>query len=165
MCQDVHWKYNMEQHLGDRHPKWELIKSREDREAFSSTFSISDLERRNLGIVEVSPVSPGLAGQSERSDPSVGDTRGQKRPPVSPAGTPRRISRPAADGSRVVTNSSSSSFGAPSRRVMPNRREMIGDYKSVAGVATSEDLPITVFGIQELEKLTLVAELWLPQKR
>ncbi|KAJ7938920.1 hypothetical protein B0H13DRAFT_1581618, partial [Mycena leptocephala] len=24
LCQDVHWKYNMEQHLRDRHPKWEL---------------------------------------------------------------------------------------------------------------------------------------------
>jgi hypothetical protein len=94
----------MEQHLGDRHPKWELTKSREDREAVSSTFSISDLERRNLGIVEVPPASPGLAGQSEHSDSPVGDTRGQ----ISPAGTPRRspvlrISRPAADGSRVVT--------------------------------------------------------------
>jgi hypothetical protein len=105
LCQDVHWKYNMEQHLRDRHPKWELTKSREDREAFSSTFAISDLERRNLGVVEVSPPS---LGQSESADGSVGDARGQKRLPVSPAGTPRRsrilrISAPGSDGSRTVT--------------------------------------------------------------
>jgi hypothetical protein len=72
---------------------------------FSAVFSISELERRNLGAVQISSPSP---GQSEHSDAVVGDNRGQKRPSASPAGTPRisrvlKISPPGADGSRVVT--------------------------------------------------------------
>ncbi|KAJ7743351.1 hypothetical protein B0H16DRAFT_1561498 [Mycena metata] len=110
LCQDVQWKYNMEEHLRDRHPKWELTKSRSDREAFAAMFCIPELECRSLGAaVRVSPPSP---GQSEHSDApvatAVGDSRGQKRPSVSPAGTPRisrvlKISPPGADGRRVVT--------------------------------------------------------------
>jgi hypothetical protein len=109
LCQDVHWKYNMEQHLRDRHPKWELTKSRADRDVFAAVFSIPELERRNLGAVRVAVPLPSPPGQSENSqDALVGENRGQKRLPVSPAGTPRRsrvlrISRPAADGSRAVT--------------------------------------------------------------
>ncbi|KAJ7703986.1 hypothetical protein B0H17DRAFT_1228185 [Mycena rosella] len=106
LCADVHWKYNMEEHLRDRHPKWELTKSRVDRENFSAMFGISELERRNLDAVEVLQLPP---EQSEGSlDASVVENRGQKHPSQSPAGTPRchrvlKISRPAADGSRVVT--------------------------------------------------------------
>jgi hypothetical protein len=60
----------MEQHLCDRHPKWELTKSRADRDVFSAVFSISELERRNLGAIQISSLSP---GQSEHSDAVVGD--------------------------------------------------------------------------------------------
>ncbi|KAJ7694396.1 hypothetical protein B0H17DRAFT_1132029 [Mycena rosella] len=96
----------MEEHLRDRHPKWELTKSRVDRENFSAMFGSSELKRRNLDAVEVLQLPP---EQSEgSSDASVVENRGQKYPSQSPAGTPRchrvlKISRPAADGSRVVT--------------------------------------------------------------
>ncbi|KAJ6475871.1 hypothetical protein DFH09DRAFT_1120781 [Mycena vulgaris] len=88
LCADVHWKYNMEEHFRG-HPKWELTKSRVDRDTFSATFSISELERRNLDAVEVSQLPP---EQSEgSSDASVAENRGQKRPSQSPAGTPRVV--------------------------------------------------------------------------
>ncbi|KAJ7913216.1 hypothetical protein B0H13DRAFT_2659718 [Mycena leptocephala] len=82
----------MEQHLRDRHPKWELTKSRADRDVFAAVFSISELERRNLGAVRVAVPPPSPPGQSENSqDALVGENRGQKRPPVSPAGTPVEV--------------------------------------------------------------------------
>ncbi|KAJ7661055.1 hypothetical protein B0H17DRAFT_1144837 [Mycena rosella] len=95
-------------HLRDRHPKWELTKSSTDREAFAAMFSISELERRNLGAdraVEVSPPSP---EQSNCSNILAVESRGENCLPVSPAATPRhrrflKISR-AADGGLIGRN-------------------------------------------------------------
>ncbi|KAJ7936419.1 hypothetical protein B0H13DRAFT_1589586, partial [Mycena leptocephala] len=116
LCQEVHWKYNMEQHLRDRHPEWELTKSRGERDAFSSTFAISESERLKLGVPETSPASP---VQSEQSDALLNDSRGQKRLPTSPAGTPRhtrvlRVTHPAAQSSRTPTTRASTSVTSSS---------------------------------------------------
>ncbi|KAJ6578548.1 hypothetical protein B0H19DRAFT_1063020 [Mycena capillaripes] len=69
---------------------------------------MAEAEERADFSISLLPSPPGQSENSQDALVGVGENRGQKRPPVSPAGTPRRscvlrISRPAADGSRSVT--------------------------------------------------------------
>jgi hypothetical protein len=67
----------MERHLCDRHPKWELTTSKDSRDQFKKKYAISDAEKGSLGL-------------KPSSEAAVGSLRGEKRHPVSPAGTPHR---------------------------------------------------------------------------
>ncbi|KAJ7799550.1 hypothetical protein B0H14DRAFT_2248143, partial [Mycena olivaceomarginata] len=52
MCNSVHWKYNMDAHLLERHPNWELTVAKEKRDAFLSRMCISESEETHLGIIK-----------------------------------------------------------------------------------------------------------------
>ncbi|KAJ6611504.1 hypothetical protein B0H10DRAFT_1809400, partial [Mycena sp. CBHHK59/15] len=83
LCEEFHWKYNIQCHLRDRHPRWELTVSKDTREQFISKHSFSlDAE---LGGKK------GPAGEQVAAVQGVvpGHEQGQKRAPVSPAGTSR----------------------------------------------------------------------------
>ncbi|KAJ7735801.1 hypothetical protein B0H16DRAFT_1233435, partial [Mycena metata] len=45
-CGQIHWKYNFQRHLQDRHPQWRQILSQD----FISTIQISAAEQEALGI-------------------------------------------------------------------------------------------------------------------
>ncbi|KAJ6608018.1 hypothetical protein B0H10DRAFT_1816716, partial [Mycena sp. CBHHK59/15] len=81
LCTDIHWKYNMMQHLQDRHPTWETTMPAPNRDALASKISITREEYR-LGVPE-----PAQTAAARTVDDT---TTGQKRPPSSPAGSPRR---------------------------------------------------------------------------
>ncbi|KAJ7794980.1 hypothetical protein B0H14DRAFT_3496509 [Mycena olivaceomarginata] len=53
LCGTVHWKYNMDAHLRERHPNWELTVSKEKRDEFSARILISDTEELRLGITKI----------------------------------------------------------------------------------------------------------------
>ncbi|KAJ6615639.1 hypothetical protein B0H10DRAFT_2040373 [Mycena sp. CBHHK59/15] len=88
LCNEIQWKYHMDQHLRDRHPGWELTTTE-----LSAKILISHNEECRLGVPEAAQTS-----QPEMSDGSSGPSTGEKRLPTSPAGTPRvnRILRTSA---------------------------------------------------------------------
>lgn len=49
-CKEVHWKYNMAQHLHDQHPNWKEKVSPEAAATFEAKIAISTDEERALGI-------------------------------------------------------------------------------------------------------------------
>ncbi|KAJ7046401.1 hypothetical protein C8F04DRAFT_1227534 [Mycena alexandri] len=73
LCTDTNWKYNMTAHLADTHPGWELTTTTETREGLTAKIKLAQGEDCRL---EVS-VSAALS-------------TAEKRPALSPAGTPRR---------------------------------------------------------------------------
>lgn len=85
----------MERHLLDRHPRWELTVSKDSREQFQRKYGISDAEKQSLGV------TIGV-------EAAVESLRGEKRHPVSPAGTPRRQrhykTRPPPSNSRNISS-------------------------------------------------------------
>ncbi|KAJ7325475.1 hypothetical protein DFH08DRAFT_941247 [Mycena albidolilacea] len=95
LCEEFHWKYNMERHLLDRHPRWELTVSKDSREQFKRKYGISDAEKQSLGV-------------TIGAEAAVESLRGEKRHPVSPAGTPRRQrhykTRPPPSNSRNISS-------------------------------------------------------------
>ena len=56
-CLEVHWKYNIQCHLQERHPSWKSAPAPAEVESFSSKISITHEEKR-LGIPD------GLVGHS-----------------------------------------------------------------------------------------------------
>ncbi|KAE9387250.1 hypothetical protein BT96DRAFT_1005306 [Gymnopus androsaceus JB14] len=51
-CKEVHWKYNMYQHLTDRHPTWKSNVSTSVAADFEARITISHEEKSALGILE-----------------------------------------------------------------------------------------------------------------
>ncbi|KAJ6534562.1 hypothetical protein B0H10DRAFT_1859255 [Mycena sp. CBHHK59/15] len=94
LCNAVHWKYNMDTHLRERHPSWELTVPKAKQDDFLAKICISDNEALRLGI-------PGRGHSTPTGDMSESEDafrpekeRGTKRGPrASPAGTPRRPRR------------------------------------------------------------------------
>ncbi|KAJ6613550.1 hypothetical protein B0H10DRAFT_214469 [Mycena sp. CBHHK59/15] len=73
-CKEIHWKYNLLQHLEKRHPSWrELISPPPE-------IQISAAEQRALGIPDTDIRAPSLSPTSTPNAPGVVATRGQKRP-------------------------------------------------------------------------------------
>ncbi|KAK7033869.1 hypothetical protein R3P38DRAFT_3186107 [Favolaschia claudopus] len=92
LCNTVHWKYNMNTHLQERHPNWQKTISDAKADEFLAKILISEIEERRLGITSQQPVS------ETSTDPMhwgefLDGSRGGKRPPNSSAGTPRRPRR------------------------------------------------------------------------
>jgi hypothetical protein len=72
VCPETHWKYNMAEHLRERHPTWEVTMPQHARSELSSVIAISHNEECRLGVPE--------AAQTAQSAPeSQGETTGQKR--------------------------------------------------------------------------------------
>ncbi|KIY71021.1 hypothetical protein CYLTODRAFT_158342 [Cylindrobasidium torrendii FP15055 ss-10] len=49
-CGETDWKYNMLEHLEDRHPSWRTVLGSEEREDFLAKISISEAEEIALGV-------------------------------------------------------------------------------------------------------------------
>ncbi|KAJ6596595.1 hypothetical protein B0H10DRAFT_2326956, partial [Mycena sp. CBHHK59/15] len=73
LCPDTHWKYNMAAHLAGNHPGWELTATTETQEVLTAKIGLAPGEDSRLQEPIV-----------------VGRCTAEKRPAVSPAGTPRR---------------------------------------------------------------------------
>ncbi|KAJ7027874.1 hypothetical protein C8F04DRAFT_1292136 [Mycena alexandri] len=83
-CGQIHWKYNFQRHLQDRHPQWRQILSQD----FISTIQISAAEQEALGIprddvIDIPATAPPIPSLPPPS-------RGQKRPAPSPPSSPSR---------------------------------------------------------------------------
>jgi hypothetical protein len=53
ICRDVHWKYNMQRHLQERHPSWEHnVTQGKDLNDFRDRILITNEEETKLGIPE-----------------------------------------------------------------------------------------------------------------
>ncbi|KAI5821656.1 hypothetical protein K523DRAFT_257947 [Schizophyllum commune Tattone D] len=108
LCPDVHWKYNMEQHLAEKHPDREGRLSNE----FLQLICITMDEKSKLGVPEDAVL---VAPSSESSLPQ----RGQKRPASpsfsehSQAGKRRELG-PAEEASQYTT------WRVPQANVQPN---------------------------------------------
>ncbi|KAJ7932045.1 hypothetical protein B0H13DRAFT_1567735, partial [Mycena leptocephala] len=50
LCPETHWKYNVGQHLRDRHPTWEMTMPPPTRAVLSSAISVSHDEETRLGV-------------------------------------------------------------------------------------------------------------------
>ncbi|KAJ6493694.1 hypothetical protein C8R47DRAFT_927820, partial [Mycena vitilis] len=49
-CSETHWKYNMEQHLRDRHPTWRETMPERARDVLASAIAVSHEEECRLGV-------------------------------------------------------------------------------------------------------------------
>ncbi|KAJ6628581.1 hypothetical protein B0H10DRAFT_1990481 [Mycena sp. CBHHK59/15] len=60
LCSTVHWKYNMDSHLRERHPNWQLT--------FLAKILISETEELRLGIPKIiaDAASDGTPGTPRR---------------------------------------------------------------------------------------------------
>ncbi|KAJ7925362.1 hypothetical protein B0H13DRAFT_1556603, partial [Mycena leptocephala] len=52
LCPETHWKYNMAEHLRERHPTWEVTMPQHARSELSSAIAISHNEECRLGVPE-----------------------------------------------------------------------------------------------------------------
>lgn len=77
-CVETHWKYNMENHLRERHPSW---KNDPNAGRVSKQIEVSQEEHRALGIISLDD------SRTER-DHRTPDPSGSKRVASSPPGTP-----------------------------------------------------------------------------
>ncbi|KAJ6559761.1 hypothetical protein B0H19DRAFT_1069490 [Mycena capillaripes] len=83
LCCGFQWKYNMETHLRDSHPNWQLTATAQIRETLETKLAITHSEECRLGVPQESMLT---SPDTQTEEPSPGD----KRPANSPAGTPRR---------------------------------------------------------------------------
>ncbi|KAJ7753975.1 hypothetical protein DFH07DRAFT_744134 [Mycena maculata] len=54
LCTETHWKYNMGQHLQQRHPTWEVTVPEHTQALLSSAMAVFHDKERRLGV----PVVP-----------------------------------------------------------------------------------------------------------
>ncbi|KAJ6608675.1 hypothetical protein B0H10DRAFT_2066937 [Mycena sp. CBHHK59/15] len=68
LCSTVHWKYNMDSHLRECHPNWQLTVSPEKRDEFLAKILISETEELRLGIPKIvaDAASDGTPGTPRR---------------------------------------------------------------------------------------------------
>ncbi|KAK7021595.1 hypothetical protein R3P38DRAFT_2533481, partial [Favolaschia claudopus] len=84
LCPQIHWKYNMDAHLRDAHPNWELTATEATTALIASRTTITRDEESRLKI----PVHSKAPHDAQVDGPSSRE----KRPATeSPAGTPRRL--------------------------------------------------------------------------
>ncbi|KAJ7275727.1 hypothetical protein C8J57DRAFT_1035914, partial [Mycena rebaudengoi] len=50
LCSQVHWKYNLEQHLRAQHPSWEVTMEEKKRDVLRSLISLTHDEETRLGV-------------------------------------------------------------------------------------------------------------------
>ncbi|KAJ7120361.1 hypothetical protein C8R44DRAFT_877797 [Mycena epipterygia] len=73
LCPQVHWKYNMAQHLQDKHPTWDVVTEESQRRVLRTMITLSDEEQIKLGVPPAKSDSQthqqGLHGTTEYSKP------------------------------------------------------------------------------------------------
>jgi hypothetical protein len=84
LCPEVHWKYNIFNHLTERHPSWQSQVNTTTRQAWE----ISNEEKQKLASTEV--VTTGTTEPLAQRGVMLPSTANEnnKRPPSSPPGTP-----------------------------------------------------------------------------
>ncbi|KAJ6614600.1 hypothetical protein B0H10DRAFT_1950574 [Mycena sp. CBHHK59/15] len=102
-CDQVHWKYNFQQHLEERHPQWRQILSQN----FISTILISSAKQEVLGIPRANVIDiPALASAPPNLPTFPPHIQSHKRPALSPPSSPSRSAN--KENERVATSSSGS---------------------------------------------------------
>lgn len=88
LCPEVHWKYNIPNHLTNRHPLWQSQVNATTRQAWEIS---NEEKQRIVGLTETatnaeSSTQPGVLCSSQVNE-------NNKRPPSSPPGTPHTKSK------------------------------------------------------------------------